>query len=602
MMNGNIATTCLYVIAFVVLYSALFLYRKGSSERNGFVWLVLSFVSVEIFGGIAGGIMTLIHIPVTIVSLGIVYLVAGACLWTLMLREAKRQERNLSSVFQKYTVEKFDVIFFAFVTVFIGAIMFKAIGLNIAYPYANTDAGLHLREATTIVRNRAVNGMFFNHLQNALIIEVLQPFFSIVNWYKAYVLADAFHVWVEALVFAALIRRYLTNNVTKAFGLVLFVLYFIGYPFFCFYYAFEYWGMGTMMIAYLLIALFEYEEAKVERKYTALMLMGGCFGLVLSYMLFAPFIYIFVFAYLIMLWKREKGTFKNLVILNLKVFALPCIIGFYYCYFDFFVKQGDTVAGSINNGGGMYTELYIDFALLFIPLIFFFVHHIKEKRFTLEFDIMAFWLVLVVAMLALVLRDKVSPYYYYKFYYPLWLLMWMVTMQVISYWQKHAKEMLATYAILYGFLLVFCFGRIEYKIYTSEDQVTTGYHSAALFTLYGWGQNYLMSEHNEQPADKMELYEWIIDNLGEETTIIPMLTDILDYGDVYLYEGIVGWDCGHYYGWRYSNEEVWERIEEEGVSYITILKGSQYFSVHEAEVYDMNIVYENDAGYVIAVK
>ncbi|MCR5469161.1 MAG: hypothetical protein K6F37_09385 [Lachnospiraceae bacterium] len=602
MMNGNIAATLLYVVALVVSVSGFFFLKKSSEKRNGFTWLVLSYVTVQLFSGMAAGVMTLLHIPVTIVTLGIIMLTAGVVMWIYTYEYSKRPGKTMADALQKYEVEKFDIILFAFVTLFVGYLLFKCVGFPIAWPYANTDAGLHLREATTIVRNRAVNGMYFNHLLNALIIEALEPFCPVVNWYKAYVVADCFHVWLEALAFAALIRYFVTDKVNKFLSLAVFGLYFMGYAFFCFYYAFEYWGMGTMMIAFVIMVLREYEAAKVERKYTTAMLMAGCFGLPLSYMLFAPFIYIFVFVWLLVLAKKEGKIFtKKNVFLMLKVFLLPCILGFYYCYIDFFVKQGDSVAGSINNGGGMYTELYIDFAMMFLPVIFFVVHHIREKKFTLEFCIFTYWLVLVLLMLALVLKDRVSPYYYYKFYYPMWLLSWMVTMQVVVHWQKYMREMLITYVALYGGLLVFCFGNIEYRIFTSDDNITTGYHSAALFTLYSWGKNQIAVEHNEQPADMMELYNWIIENLGDEDVIIPILTDVNDYGDAYLYEGIVGWDCGMYYGWRYTDEEVWERIENEGVNYVTILKSSQYFERHEAEIYDMNIAFENDAGYVISV-
>jgi hypothetical protein len=44
------------------------------------------------------------------------------------------------------------------------------------YRYTNSDAGLHLREATMVLRTNQVEGMFFSHFQFAMVFEILQPF------------------------------------------------------------------------------------------------------------------------------------------------------------------------------------------------------------------------------------------------------------------------------------------------------------------------------------------------------------------------------------------------------------------------------------------
>lgn len=591
MMQGNIFASILYLAAMLALTIGVFCYRKSNVKLGGLVWSGISVVTVMAYGAILSGIMTLVHIPVNIISMGILFLITAVFIFFLIHKEGKKQE---------YHWEKFDLIVTAFVAVMVFGCILIAFTPGLHYAYSNTDAGLHFREATTIVRAQKVNGMYFNHFYNAMIIEVLEPFVKIAYWYRAYIVADSVHLWLEVMFFVLLIREFLKTNVQKLIGLAAAALYFFGYPFFSFYFAFVYWGMGTMLIAYLILILREYKRAQVERKYTIPMLMAGCYSLVICYMLFAPFTYILIFAYLMLIAKREGKivTGKN-VRLALKVFLFPCVMGIYYCYFDFFVQQGTTVTGSINNDGGIYTELYIDFLLILLPVIFYLVRQIRNKNWSVDFVFTGSWIVFTGAMLGLVLIHKASTYYFYKMYYPLWMFCWCAAVQALCIMTKEAKDILISYVILYAGLLVLCFGQIEYRVLLSSEKVTEGYHSPSFFTLYRWGQNFLKAEHGDQNPDKMDLYDWIITNLGEEEVIIPLMTETGDYGETYFYEGVVGWDCGLYYGWRYDQKEIWKRMEEAGVKYITVLKNTEYYEKHEEEVNEWNIIFENEAGMII---
>ena len=86
--------------------------------------------------------------------------------------------------------------------------------------------------------------------------------------------------------------------------------------------------MGSMYVGFLAMAMRLYEEAQVERKITVVMLMLGCFGVMMSYMMFAPVAFLTVFAYLVLVAKREgKILSRRNVFLALKVFLLPTVLG-----------------------------------------------------------------------------------------------------------------------------------------------------------------------------------------------------------------------------------------------------------------------------------
>ena len=57
--------------------------------------------------------------------------------------------------------------------------------------------------------------MYLLHLQNAMFIEMVQPFVRIADWYKGYIIGDCFFLWIETLFFAAVIRRFAKTKAQK---------------------------------------------------------------------------------------------------------------------------------------------------------------------------------------------------------------------------------------------------------------------------------------------------------------------------------------------------------------------------------------------------
>lgn len=593
MLHGNIIGTILHIAAFLACTTGVYFYKKSFKKLNGMVWMLLSIIITMCAGSVAAGIISFVHIPVNIYSLGVIYLLFGAALWFFIRKEGKRQE---------YLWEKFDVIATVLITIAVAAVCMKIFTPSLFYAYFNSDAGLHLKEATAIVRSQAVEGMYFIHLQNALIIELIQPFVRIVDWYKGYVLADCVFLWLESMFFLVMIRRFAATKLLKFLSVIAVVFYFMGYPFLSFYYSFVYWAMGTLMIGFLVMAMRMYEESEIDRKYAVLMLMLGCFGVLTCYMLFAPITYVCVFVYLIIIAHREGKIFtgKN-VLLALKVFLLPVLVGGYYCLYGFFTTFGTSIAGALGNNGGIYTELYMDFFWTLFPVFFMLVHTLRKKKFTPDVVFFLGFFLFTGGMLLLTLTHHVSTYYYYKTYYPLWMLCWLLTFQAVALMMKEAKEALMAYGMLVAMFIVLCYGKIEYRIVTSTEKITGGLHSTAFFTLYQNNWSFIAREHGRQDEHKLDLYEYVAENLADEK-MIPLMTEANDYGETYFYEGVSGYDFPDFYEWRHTSEELEQAYYDWDVHYAVMLKDSDFDKQHGKEVLkrkDISIAYETKAGYVL---
>lgn len=593
MLEGTIFGTIFYPVAFFACVSGVYQYRKSCKVLSGFVWLMLSYLVTMCAGTLVAGILSPFHIPINIYTMGVVYLLMAIGVFLQIKKEGMKQQ---------YVWDKFDFIVIILVTVAVGAVCLKIFTPQLWYCYYNSDAGLHLKEATAIVRSEKVTNMYFLHMQNAMLIEMIQPFVRIADWYKGYVLGDCLFLWVETLFFVAMIRRFAKTTASKIFAIFLTVCYFMGYPFFSFYYSFGYWAVGTMMVGFLVLTLRLYEEAEVERKYAVLMLMLGCFGVMTSYMLFAPVAFVAVFVYLMIVAKREGKVFTGRnVLLALKVFLLPTIIGLYYCFYGFFVSSGTSITGALGNAGGIYTEWYMDFFWTIFPVLFALAYSLKKRRFTPDVVFFGAFFGFTAVMLLLTLTHHVSTYYYYKTYYPLWMFCWVLTMRAVAVMLQEAKETLLAYCAMVGMFIVLCFGKIEYRVVTSTENITGALHSPAFFTLIQNDWSFITRGHTGLEDYVFDLFQYVADNLAEEK-MVPLMTETDDYGQTYLYEGASGYDFPDFYEWRHTKEELLQAYYDWDVHYAVMMKGTQFEKEHgEATLKHeaVRVLFENEAGYVL---
>ncbi len=595
MLHGNIFGTVCYMAAFIVCVIQIYRYRKSHKPMNGFTWIVLSFLAAICMGGIAAGILSPLHIPINIYTMAVIYLAIAVFMFLMIRKEGMTQE---------YVWEKFDFIVIGLVTAAVVLIGLKIYTPELWYCYYNSDAGLHLKEATEIVRSQQVTKMYLLHLQNAMFIEMIQPFVRIADWYKGYILGDCFFLWAEILFFAALIRQTARTKASKVLSLILIFFYFMGYPFLSFYYSFGYWAMGSMFVGFLALTMRLYEEALVERKITVVMLMLGCFGVMTSYMMFAPVAFITVFVYLIIVARREGKVFsKRNVLLAFKVFLLPTVLGLYYCLYGFFISSGTSISGALSNQGGIYTELYMDFFWTIFPVLFVLAYTLKKRKLTPDVVFFCAFFGFTGAMLLLTLTHHTSTYYFYKTYYPLWMFCWALTARAVSIMLQEAKETLIAYCAMIIAFAGLCFGKIEYKIVTSTENITGAMHSTAFFTLYQIDWSFIMGEHVGLPNYVFDLFQYVSDHLSEEE-MVPLMTERNDYGQTYLYEGASGYDFPDFYEWRHTTEELRQAYYDWDIHYTVMMKETQFEKEHgEAVLSDehVEVIFENEAGYVLAL-
>ncbi len=581
-----------FCITFAGAWLAMFFYPRSVRTERGVAGIFLSYLTLVCWGVIPAGILSLIRIPVQLFSMGTVYLLTCLGLFGLICRRGKRQ---------RYKWELYDILTAVFMLVIVLAIAFCYFTPELKLRYWTSDAAVHMTYALNTYRNGEVFNMYFAPLYNALVIGVLSPFLTDLTLYKGFMVADLSMFFLEGVMFLILARTFLKNRWMKALGFIAAVLYLLGYPLYCYTDTFLYWGIGVMLIGYLVYTVNGYIEERVEKKAAVFMMMVGCAGLILCYALFAPAAFFSLFLCLLIKAKREGNIFKRSnVLLALKIFALPCLLGVYYCYIKLLLENAGGISKAIATEGAIYREWYIDFFWLFPLALFLALYNIKRRKFNVRAVFLGVFLVYTVGMFLAAYSNRVSSYYYYKLYYPLWLLFWLLNVEALGLLWKKMREIVVSFAVIYASFALLCLGSVEDKIRANSPLLVTENRGNPFFALYLLNKQYLRTDWKqfEMPKGMFGLVEYVGEQ-GEEQ--IPFLTDIDQYAFCYWYEALTGQNSFDYYGWFHPLEEQEELWEKNGVDKVALWKKSSYYQENRKYFKQFDKVFENKECVVIDV-
>ena len=566
--------------------------KKSSKNLNGIEWIFVSIIVILCYGTIWAGVINLIHIPVTILSMGIIYLLtAGVLLWF-----------NKKNGTQTYDWYKYDIFFVLAIFVIVIFFMIKYFSVHAFLIYYNSDSSVHFMNAAACVRQKDVSDMFFAPLHCALFIETLKPFIKEVEWYKFFILYDAGMFCLEIIFFFVMIREFLKNNWMKCLAVVICVFYACGYPMNSFLYSFLYLGQSVMIIGFIMYILRCYADRGFNRTFAKICIMLGCGTITVTYMLFGPITYIATFVVIMLVMIKEgKLVQRRNIVTMLLIFVLPCVISLYYSLVDFIKSQGLQVAQVVSNEGGNYRELYINFIWIIPLIIYGIIKKIKAKKIDETFIFMVSFLLMEAVLLVFTVRGIMSPYYYYKFYYPMWLIMFVFATEGCEELLKQSKEFVIAGLCTFGIIALLAFTDSESKIIAKAPALTYVDRSSGMFDIYKNNKTLFAWRFRMYNDEMIDICDYVISDLNSDK-VIPLLTTSEQYVFLYWYEGITGNDCTGYLGWQYEFNELMDKIKNDGLEYYVVFKNTNIYTANCEYFDNQEHIYENEFGYVIKVQ
>jgi hypothetical protein len=353
-----------YDFTALIFIVSLVLYRKTNEKQNLVFWIIISIVFLMTFQGCTAAILAIFKFKIYPLLISIINLLFSLIIMYNIFKSKK---------IQKYSISFRDIISVIIIVTITAYICLKNNTLNLFISYIEADPAVHFRVARNILETGKIDGMFYAHLNNSLLLNgfsfLAKNSFS---YYKIYILIDLFMYMLSGLIFYALlskIRNTFRNNILIYMSIV---VYMLGYPLTNLLFGFNYLGVAVTLIVYIIILCILYKENSINRKVLLFAISLSCMGLSLCYMLFAPAVW-FAVAIILLSNNENNNLFsKNNLFLLLLVFLVPFIIAIKYCYFDFFVNAKLSFSKQLATNGGFYGN-YITNFLIFIPPAFYFI-------------------------------------------------------------------------------------------------------------------------------------------------------------------------------------------------------------------------------------
>lgn len=438
----------LYLAGLLALCTGIFLIRKSNERQNAVIYLIFTAVIFMVIQSVEAAIINIIPIiKVDAATFGILHAIEGSVLWYFILVRRYRQ---------KYFFEGADIIALMAVAVVVAVVAVRQFGIrldNFNFK-AESDGARHYMFARNVAIDGKLISLFFSSLNSGLIMNALRGIISDVSMYRIFIFYETYVLFLNGAVFWMLIRKYLNDKFLIIIGIVVTLVYMLGYPWNSMVMGTAYLSTGIMCVVMIIFLIDTFYDNVFCYNVCTIVLLGiCCYALLHSYSLFVPPVLGGIF--LIYVFKCEKmkridAHKTNIIVSAIIIIGFLAVIAFMYVWAAFGIKSEQLDALSL--WGRIYGSLYADF-LFVIPLcIYWILRSIKMKDKNTECTLLVVFLLYTAVLFAGNYIEKISAYYFYKTYYILWIVSFLAVMRTIVVLEK---ERLFLFSYAFTWIMLF---------------------------------------------------------------------------------------------------------------------------------------------------
>ena len=468
-----------YVLTVIAMIAIFVLFKKSEEKQNLVNHLILSVICYLGFNILVCMVFGCMNITTNLLFLSIADLLVAAGLGFKIYKDKK---------IQSFEIRKRDVLgalICLFIVCHMAVSQYAPLSKTVAN--ASVDACMHYSAATNfademkaLAKINNTTGYNFKTMQTGAYINTgifMNIVRDVIPGWEDYVAFKVFETGIIALVilsFYMLISDKLKDKKSYVVGMVLLALYAYAYPYTSLLHGFSYLSVCLMFATALFYMAKVYEKGEINFwvQLAIIVLIGV--GIIFSYCLFVPALFSFICLYVFIkdFCKKEEKSylkiFKKSTLWVTGLLLIVTIISIFYLVIPTFTDSDQNkLTDAIGFEGGIYKSLYQDF-LFYIPFVILFIYKtIKDKK--LNFQSLALGIIGGQTFLLLIgiIVGFVSPYYYYKMYFLLWILLVDIAVEVMSDLDEN-KEMFvmgASYLFVWVALILFMLTGLEGKLY-----------------------------------------------------------------------------------------------------------------------------------------
>lgn len=601
-----------YVLTVIALLVTFVLFKKSEKKQNLINHSILSVICYLGFNILICMVFGCLNITTNLLFLSITDLIVVAGLGFKIYKDKG---------IQSFEIRKRDILG---VIVCLAIVCYMAIDqytpLSKTVANASVDACMHYSAATNfademkaLAKIDNTTGYNFKTMQTGAYINTgifMNIVRSVIPAWEDYVAFKVFETGMTALVILAfymLISDKLKDKKSYIVGLVLLVLYAFAYPYTSLLHGFSYLSVCLVFATAFFYMAKEYGKGEINFwvQLPIIVLIGV--GIIFSYCLFVPalFAFICIHVFITDLKKEEKAYFKffkKSTILVTGLLLVVTILSIFYLVIPTFTDSDQNkLTDAIGFEGGIYKSLYQDF-LFYVPFVVLFIYKtIKNKK--LNFQTIALGLIggQTLLMFFGVVYGIVSPYYYYKMYFLLWILLVEIAVEVMSDLDEN-KEMFvmgATYLAIWVTIILIAVSGLEARLQAKRPTLFDLCKTPFLAGIY--------YDTNIAAVANINV-SCIVD-----ANRVKMAEAMQDIDDITLKNMVVGGMNTNCKAWMYvisraesggaSINDLQYAVVETDVEDFLEDDDKKYFVLYTADKYettdDYEVVFQNEAGVIL---
>lgn len=420
----------LYCISAIMLLSLIILQPMKKDKINLIKAITLILICFFAYNTAVCYILNFINIPITLINLSIINFSISIALIIKIIRKKE---------IQKYKIEKRNII--------VSLLLFVVVSICICINFRNLtrirymsmDAVQHYKAAREFSENTTLfdkaeensttskSHMPMGYVNIGILFKIFRPWIGVISLYKIYIIFESIIYFLCGIIFYYCIEKILKTKNEFIIGLVFSIIYLIGYPLNSLISGFHYLIIGILYFTTILYVIKELIiEEKISFNYSLIILSLLNIGLIFSYALFCPPVYLAEFVYFIYKYKKDRNK-KHLILFILLTLILTGLMGSDIIIYQRFKQLGST---GIELEGWIYKNDWSNI-ILFLPFVgYYLIKNIKKDNIFEKYLILFF--IVFFILLAIGTYFKIcSSYYFYKNSYILWLLVLYIALKAM---------------------------------------------------------------------------------------------------------------------------------------------------------------------------
>lgn len=557
-------TSIVTVALFMTGLLGLMLYPKAQGRLNGIKMVVMGTMAILCYLAFLAGIYKLVGIPVRLPSTCMSLAIMNVVLWGAILRTKKLQR-----LFFRWA----DIVCLLLLAAFVLVISVHIFTPELKLQYQNIDAANHFYYANSIVQYGVCPiKTYFSAYIDAVFIQILSPRLSPVLYFKAFILADILMHVLEVWMFYCLVLTISDRKSVRILAPIFSVGYFWGYPVYSFMEGnFVYWSNGVMIFMLILYALLLIERYEKLRRYSVPLLLLGAYANLICNKLYVPtntFAIVVILAVIVLEKRWEKINKKRLGISLAVGTAALLLVGGVGLYLG-----QDKLAGLVEDlikDGGIYRCLYADLIFFLPVLIYVLWYAVKHRSYEKAIPVATICMLLVAfGMYAAMRMGLMSVYYFYKSYYNLWLLGWLLAAAAFGIMEKERQLAWGlSYAGMIGLLCGISLSDYDMLMEEANEDYNGEYATTQMFSLYRYNRDNLQKNYRSYRISDMtlDIYNYAMVQMADvDVRAIPQSARVLAWHDSLDLAHADGYEFG-----SYELPELLEELDENGVQAVII--------------------------------